>query len=71
MDRPGREPLELLLGEIEDVLGVAGYPVNWPLGMGETFVGSMTGVSSPRVNRFLVKLPAGKVQKLISSRNWR
>jgi peptide chain release factor 3 len=38
MDRPGREPLELL-GEIEDVLGVAGYPVNWPLGMGETFVG--------------------------------
>ncbi|MEP6755743.1 MAG: peptide chain release factor 3 [Chthonomonadales bacterium] len=38
MDRPGREPLELL-GEIEDVLGVAAYPVNWPLGMGETFVG--------------------------------
>lgn len=38
MDRPGREPLELL-GEIEDVLGVSGYAVNWPLGMGETFRG--------------------------------
>src|SRR5437660_2029374 len=38
MDRPGREPLELL-GEIEDVLGVAGYAMNWPLGMGETFRG--------------------------------
>jgi peptide chain release factor 3 len=38
MDRPGREPLELL-GEIEELLGIAGYPVNWPLGMGETFVG--------------------------------
>jgi peptide chain release factor 3 len=38
LDRPGREPLELL-GEIEELLGIAGYPVNWPLGMGETFVG--------------------------------
>jgi peptide chain release factor 3 len=50
MDRPGREPLELL-GEIEDVLGIAGYPVNWPLGMGETFVGVYDRVTK-EVHRF-------------------
>ena len=38
LDRPGREPLELL-GEIEELLGIKGYAMNWPLGMGETFVG--------------------------------
>src|SRR5881398_3403771 len=50
MDRPGREPLELL-GEIEDVLGIAGYPMNWPLGMGETFVGVYDRVTK-QVHRF-------------------
>lgn len=50
MDRPGREPLELL-GEIEDVLGIAGYPVNWPLGMGETFVGVYDRITN-QVHRF-------------------
>jgi peptide chain release factor 3 len=44
LDRPGREPLELL-GEIEELLGIAGYPVNWPLGMGETFVGVYDRIS--------------------------
>jgi peptide chain release factor 3 len=50
MDRPGREPLELL-GEIEDLLGIAGYPMNWPLGMGETFVG-VYDRSTHEVHRF-------------------
>src|SRR5258708_7812106 len=50
MDRPGREPLELL-GEIEDVLGVAGYAMNWPLGMGETFKGVYDRVTKT-VHRF-------------------
>jgi peptide chain release factor 3 len=50
MDRPGREPLELL-GEIEEVLGIAGYPVNWPLGMGETFVGVYDRITK-EVHRF-------------------
>src|SRR5438045_6831970 len=50
MDRPGREPLELL-GEIEEVLGIAGYPVNWPLGMGETFVGVYDRIAK-QVHRF-------------------
>lgn len=38
MDRPTREPLELL-DELENVLGLSAYPVNWPLGMGTAFKG--------------------------------
>jgi peptide chain release factor 3 len=38
MDRPTRDPLELL-DELENVLGIGAYPVNWPLGNGETFRG--------------------------------
>ena len=32
LDRQGREPLELL-DEIENVLGIGSYPLNWPAGM--------------------------------------
>ncbi len=38
MDRPSREPLELL-DELEEVLSIAAYPVNWPLGNGPDFQG--------------------------------
>jgi peptide chain release factor 3 len=38
MDRPGREPLELL-DEIEQELGLACWPVNWPIGGGDRFRG--------------------------------
>ncbi len=38
MDRPGREPLELL-DEIEQELGLKTYAVNWPIGMGDRFKG--------------------------------
>ncbi len=38
LDRPGREPLDLL-DEIEQELGLATYPVNWPIGMGDQFQG--------------------------------
>ncbi|MGE0200725.1 MAG: peptide chain release factor 3 [Candidatus Melainabacteria bacterium] len=38
MDRPGREPLELL-DEIESLFGIKTYPFNWPIGMGPTFTG--------------------------------
>ncbi len=38
MDRPGREPLDLL-DELESVLGIGAYPVNWPLGAGREFKG--------------------------------
>ncbi|HEY9848853.1 MAG TPA: peptide chain release factor 3 [Leptolyngbyaceae cyanobacterium] len=38
LDRPGREPLELL-DEIERELGLVTYAVNWPIGMGDRFKG--------------------------------
>jgi peptide chain release factor 3 len=38
MDRPSRDPLELL-DELENVLGIGVSPVNWPLGNGPSFKG--------------------------------
>jgi peptide chain release factor 3 len=38
LDRPALEPLTLL-DELESVLGIAAYPVNWPLGTGDRFKG--------------------------------
>jgi peptide chain release factor 3 len=38
MDRPSRDPLDLL-DEVERVLGIGTYPMNWPLGNGERFSG--------------------------------
>lgn len=38
LDRPGREPLELL-DEIEQELGLQTYAVNWPIGTGDRFAG--------------------------------
>ncbi|HET9097789.1 MAG TPA: peptide chain release factor 3 [Candidatus Baltobacteraceae bacterium] len=38
MDRPSRDPLELL-DELENVLGIGAFPMNWPLGNGPSFKG--------------------------------
>ncbi|GFK24742.1 peptide chain release factor 3 [Tetragenococcus halophilus] len=38
MDRDGREPLELL-EELEDLLDIESYPMNWPIGMGRGLEG--------------------------------
>jgi peptide chain release factor 3 len=38
MDRPIRDPIELL-DEIEEVLHIPAAPINWPIGMGDTFRG--------------------------------
>ncbi|MBV8721796.1 MAG: peptide chain release factor 3 [Candidatus Eremiobacteraeota bacterium] len=38
LDRPSRDPLELL-DELESVLGIGAYPMNWPLGSGDQFRG--------------------------------
>ncbi|MBJ7898970.1 MAG: peptide chain release factor 3 [Cyanobacteria bacterium RI_101] len=38
LDRPGREPLELL-DEIEQELGLATFAMNWPIGGGDRFQG--------------------------------
>lgn len=38
LDRDGREPLELI-EELEDVLGIDAYAMNWPIGMGSNLMG--------------------------------
>ncbi len=38
LDRPSRDPLELL-DELEGVLGIGAFPMNWPLGNGPEFKG--------------------------------
>ncbi|MGA8098583.1 MAG: GTP-binding protein, partial [Candidatus Cybelea sp.] len=38
LDRPSRDPLELL-DELESVLGIGVFPMNWPLGSGDDFKG--------------------------------
>ncbi len=38
LDRPTRDPIELL-DELEKVLGIGAFPVNWPLGTGFEFRG--------------------------------
>jgi peptide chain release factor 3 len=52
MDRPGRDPLELL-AEIEKVLGIAAVPLNWPVGRGSDFC----GVHDRRSERVLLFRP--------------
>ena len=38
LDRDGREPLELI-EELEEVLEIDAYPMNWPIGSGKTLLG--------------------------------
>ncbi|KAF1297271.1 peptide chain release factor 3 [Enterococcus sp. JM4C] len=38
LDRDGREPLELL-EELEELLSIESYPMNWPIGMGKGLEG--------------------------------
>ncbi|WP_040952881.1 peptide chain release factor 3 [Gorillibacterium massiliense] len=38
MDREGRDPFDLL-EELEEVLGIRSYPMNWPIGSGKQFCG--------------------------------
>lgn len=38
LDRDGKEPLELL-EELEEVLEIDSYPMNWPIGMGKGLLG--------------------------------
>ncbi|HET6374135.1 MAG TPA: peptide chain release factor 3 [Candidatus Polarisedimenticolia bacterium] len=38
MDRPGRDPFELL-DEVEEVMGLEAVPITWPIGSGDRFRG--------------------------------
>ena len=50
LDRPSRDPLALL-DELESVLGIGAFPVNWPLGTGPDFAGIFDRLTS-RVHFF-------------------
>ena len=53
MDRQGKEPLELL-AELEEVLGIESYPMNWPIGMGKEFIGIYDRFNN-RIEQFQVE----------------
>ncbi len=57
MDRPARDPLALL-DELEKVLGIGAYPVNWPLGAGSDFKGVWDRRS--RLAHLYERTPSGK-----------
>lgn len=38
LDRDSRDPMDLI-SELEEVLGIEGYPMNWPIGMGKELKG--------------------------------
>ncbi|EKN68757.1 peptide chain release factor 3 [Neobacillus bataviensis LMG 21833] len=52
LDRQGKAPLELL-AELEEVLGIESYPMNWPIGMGKEFLGIYDRFNN-RVEQFRV-----------------
>ena len=63
LDRPARDPLTLL-DELEGVLGIHGYPVNWPLGDGPEFRGVYDRQS--RHVHFFERVPGGEYRAPVS-----
>lgn len=51
LDRDGREPMDLI-GELEDVLGIDAYAMNWPIGMGKNLIG-LYDIYNQRIERNL------------------
>lgn len=65
MDMPGREPLELM-NEVENVLQIHSYAMNWPIGMGREFQGVVDRTSNECV--FFTKTSHGGAQKAAVTR---
>ncbi len=63
LDRPAREPLGLL-DELEQVLGIAAYPVNWPLGDGPAFRGVFD--RKGHLVHFFERVPGGEYRAPVS-----
>jgi len=63
MDRPARDPL-LLLDELERVLGISAYPVNWPLGDGQDFRGVFD--RQGKLVHFFEHVPGGEFRAPVS-----
>src|SRR5207244_10471911 len=63
MDRPARDPLALL-DELERVLGIAAFPVNWPLGDGADFRGVFDRQAG--LVHFFERVPGGEYRAPVS-----
>ena len=63
MDRPARDPLSLL-DELERVLGIAAFPVNWPLGDGPDFRGVFD--RHGKLVHFFERVPGGEYRAPVS-----
>ena len=63
MDRPARDPLSLL-DELESVLGIAAFPVNWPLGDGQEFRGVFD--RKAKLVHFFERVPGGEYRAPVS-----
>jgi peptide chain release factor 3 len=63
LDRPSRDPLSLL-DELERVLGIAAYPVNWPLGDGADFRGVFD--RQGKLAHFFERVPGGEFRAPVS-----
>ena len=63
MDRPAKDPLSLL-DELERVLGIAAYPVNWPLGDGKEFRGVFD--RQGKLVHFFERVPGGEYRAPVS-----
>jgi peptide chain release factor 3 len=63
MDRPARDPLALL-DELESVLGIGAYPVNWPLGDGQDFRGVFD--RQGKLVHFFERVPGGEYRAPVS-----
>src|SRR5579862_9990151 len=63
MDRPAKDPLSLL-DELESVLGIAAYPVNWPLGDGSDFRGVFD--RQGKLVHFFERVPGGEYRAPVS-----
>ena len=60
MDMPGREPLDLM-NEVENVLQIHSYAMNWPMGTGRDFQGVFDRSSQEWI--FFTKMSHGGAQK--------
>ena len=63
LDRPGREPMELL-DDLESVLGIGACAMNWPLGMGVEFKGVYDRMK--REVHFFERTPGGAYRAPVS-----
>ena len=63
MDRPAKDPLSLL-DELERVLGIAAYPINWPLGDGQQFRGVFD--RQGKLVHFFERVPGGEYRAPVS-----